>query len=78
MNKGFVVAGLVVVACLAITGCQHPGIVAMKNMNSSKDNYKDCLKAFPGEPSKCETQRRLFEVDRDAVEATTTDQVKVK
>jgi hypothetical protein len=77
MNKGFAIVCLVVLTCLIVTGCA-PRDVAMMNMNSSKSKYKECLEAFPNDSEKCETQRKLFEIDRDAVEATSRSHIKVK
>jgi hypothetical protein len=39
------------------------------DMLSSKKKYKDCLIANPNDHSKCEVLRKLYEIDKDAVEA---------
>lgn len=62
---------------IIFTGC-HPRDMAMMNMNGTKNDYKDCLKNFPNDNARCETQRKLYEIDRDAVEATSRGHIKVK
>lgn len=66
-----------VLLIMFLAGC-HPREVAMWNMHGSKDDYKACLQANPDNASKCEVQRQLYEVDRDAVEATSRGHIKVK
>ena len=39
------------------------------DMLSSKTKYKDCLIANPNDYSKCEVLRKLYEIDKEAVEA---------
>ena len=39
------------------------------DMLSSKTKYKDCLIANPNDHSKCEVLRKLYEIDKEAVEA---------
>jgi hypothetical protein len=77
MNKGLVVVGLVVLACLAITGC-HPRTSAGYDMQSSKGKYIDCLKAYPNDDSKCEGLRKIYEVDKGAMEAIGGNKTNVK
>ena len=75
MCKRLVIAGLAIMACLVISGCP-PSAVLMSDMQSSKTKYKECLEAYPtvmgvgiNDVSKCEGLKKLYEVDRDAVEA---------
>ena len=68
MCKRLVIAGLAIMACLVISGC--PPHIALKNdMQSSKTKYKECLEAYPNDVSKCEGLKKLYEIDKDAVEA---------
>lgn len=58
----------VFILSLLFIGCA-PHIIAGYDMNASKDKYKACLEANPGDLQKCEQLRKLFEVDRAAVAA---------
>jgi hypothetical protein len=42
---------------------------AQMDILSSKTKYKDCLIANPNDHSKCEVLRKLYEIDKEAVEA---------
>jgi hypothetical protein len=66
----------VVLSIVFLVSC-HPRTNAMWNMQSSKSNYKECLEKA-ADPAQCETQRKLFEIDKDAVEATSQGNIKVK
>ena len=68
MCKRLVIAGLAIMVCLVISGCP-PNIVLISDMQSSKTKYKECLEAYPNDASKCEGLKKLYEVDKDAVEA---------
>ena len=68
MCKRLVIAGLAIMACLVISGCP-PHVVLVSDMQSSKTKYKECLEAYPNDVSKCEGLKKLYEVDKDAVEA---------
>lgn len=64
MNKIY----LMFVFTFLLVGCA-PHLTAGWDMNTSKEKYKECLEANPDDHQKCEQLRKLFEVDRSAVEA---------
>ena len=68
MCKRLVIAGLAIMACLVISGCPAH-VVVLSDMQSSKTKYKECLEAYPNDVSKCEGLKKLYEIDKDAVEA---------
>ncbi len=68
MCKRLVITGLAIMACLVISGCP-PNVVLISDLQSSKTKYKECLEAYPNDVSKCEGLKKLYEVDKDAVEA---------
>mgnify|MGYP006928226551 CR=1 FL=1 len=76
MNNGLAVVGLVILVGLAISGC-GPRPSAMLDLQSSKGKYKDCLKAYPNEESKCEVLRKFYEIDKGTVEAFEGGKVKI-
>ena len=39
------------------------------DMENSKEQYKDCLIKNPNDVSKCETLKKLYEIDKEAVHA---------
>ena len=58
------------VSLLVFTGCSvHPILSTGDDMQASKTKYKDCLIAYPNDHSKCEGLRKLYEIDKEAVEA---------
>ncbi len=68
MNKRLVMVGLVILVGLVLGGCP-PYLTTGWDMESSKGKYKDCLKAYPNDESKCEGLRKIYEVDRGAAES---------
>ena len=68
MCKRLIIAGLAIMACLVISGCP-PNQLIIGDMHSSKTKYKECLQAYPNNVSKCEGLKKLYEIDKDAVEA---------
>ena len=70
MDKRLAMVGMVILICLLLGGCPPATrMAAQLDMQSSKSEYKDCLKAYPNDESKCEGLRKLFEIDKEAVEA---------
>lgn len=68
MKTKLIYASLLVLISLLISGCP-PRVAMQSDLQSSKTKYKDCLIAYPHDASQCDTLRKLYEVDKDAVEA---------
>jgi len=77
MNKDLAVVCLTILIGLTISGC-HPSRLASWDLHGSKADYKNCLKAYPNEDSKCEGLRKLYEIDKDTVDSHTGNKTNVK
>ncbi len=69
MDKRLAMVGLGIMTCLVLSGCVHGSQYAGWDLQISKGKYKDCLKTYPNDESKCEGLRKLYEIDRDTVES---------
>ena len=70
MDKQLPMVGFVILVCLVLGGCTPATrMSAQMDVLSSKTKYKDCLITNPNDHSKCEVLRKLYEIDKEAVEA---------
>ena len=77
MDKRLTMVGLVILVCLVLGGCPAH-FTSGRDMENSKAKYKDCLKAYPNEESKCEGLRKIFEIDKGAAEAVSGTNVNIR
>ena len=68
MDKRLAMIGLIILVCLIMGGCPAHMTTGW-DKESSKAKYKECLEAFPGDVSKCEGLKKLYEIDKGAAKA---------
>ena len=66
-----------VISAVLFTGCAAH-MTAGWDMENSKTKYTDCLKAYPNDESKCEGLRKIFEINKEAVEAVRGNNVNIR